>query len=328
MRTLRPERQATQADAVDLEDARRQKVLTLLIDESCRTIAGRLTAVGQPFILLKGATIASWLYPEPSERTYTDLDILVPPADERAVVELLGELGFEPLLAGDTLRVLSPEEQPLRNKLGVDVDLHHTLKGVRVPPEEAWEILSASTVPWDWAGVSVPALAPHARAMHLALHLAQSGLIDSKAAADLRLGIARLDAPTWEAARDLAGRLQALDAFTAGLTALPEGEELAHRLGLSPLSSVEYQMRAASVFKPAVKLERLLTSQSWGQRLTTVRTYLFPSADWLRLLDPDGTTSRWGLLRARIVHPFSVLARAGKAMRERRRFRRKTRAVG
>ena len=312
---------------MNVEDARRQKVLTLLIDEACRTIAGRLTADGRPFILLKGATIASWLYPDPSERTYTDLDLLVPPADEPAVVAVLGELGFEPLLTGDTLRVLSPEEQPLRNELGVDVDLHHTLKGVRLPPQEAWEILAASTVTWDWAGVSVPALAPPARAMHLALHLAQSGLIDSKAAADLRLGIARLDPPTWEAARDLAGRLQALDAFTAGLTALPEGAELADRLALSPLSSVEYQMRAASVFKPAVKLERLLANQSWNQRLTTVRAYLFPSADWLRLLDPARTASWWGLLRARIVHPFGVLARAGKALRERRRFRRR-RPVG
>jgi Uncharacterised nucleotidyltransferase len=319
---LRPERQDTQADAVNADTARRQKVLSLVIDEACRTITARLTAAGRPFIVLKGATIATWLYPDPSQRTYIDLDILVPPADEAAVVHLLGELGYEPLLTGDTLRVLSPDEQPLRNKLGVDIDLHHALKGVRLPPDEAWEILSASTAPWDWAGVTVPALAPPARAMHLALHLAQSGLVDSKAAEDLRLGIARLEPTLWEEARELACRLQALEAFTAGLTALPEGQELADRLGLSELSSVEYQMRAASVFKPAVKLERLLTGQSWRQRLTTVRAYLFPSADWLRLLDPDGTTSRWGLVRARIVHPFTVVALGMKAMRERRRFRR------
>ena len=307
---------------MNAEAARRQKVLSLVIDEACRTITARLTAEGQPFIVLKGATIATWLYDDPSQRTYIDLDLLVPPAAESAVVRLLGELGYEPLLAGDTLRVLSPDEQPLRNKLGVDIDLHHGLKGVRLPPDEAWEILAASTTTWDWAGATVPALAPPARAMHLALHLAQSGLVDSKAAEDLRLGIARLEPALWEEARDLAVRLQALDAFTAGLTALPEGQELADRLGLSELTSVEYQMRAASVFKPAVKLERLLTSQSWGQRLTTVRAYLFPSADWLRLLDPAGTTTRGGLIRARIVHPFTVLALGLRAMRERRRFRR------
>jgi Uncharacterised nucleotidyltransferase len=312
---------------VNAEAARRQKVLSMVIDEACRTIAGRLNGAGQPFIVLKGATIATWLYPDPTQRTYIDLDVLVPPADELAVVELLRELEYEPLLTGDTLRVLSPHEQPLRNRLGVDVDLHVALKGVRLPPAEAWEILSASTVPFDWAGVPVPALAPPARAMHLALHLAQSGLVDSKAAQDLRLGIERLDQPTWTAARDLAGRLEALDAFTAGLTALPEGQQLADRLGLSPLSSVEYQMRAASVFKPAVKLERLLTSQGWRQRLITVRTYLFPSADWLRLQYPAGTRSRPGLARARIVHAFVVLARGTKAAREWRRFRR-TRSSG
>jgi hypothetical protein len=307
---------------VNGEIAHRRKVLSLVIDEACRTIVGQLTAARQPFIMLKGATIATWLYTDPAQRTYLDLDILVPPAEEASVVELLRSIGYEPLLRPETLTVLSPQEQPLRNRLGVDVDLHIALKGVRLPPGEAWEILSESTVPWDWAGVSVPALAPPARAMHLALHLAQSGLADAKAAEDLRLGIARLERSTWAAATELAGRLQALDAFTAGLTALPDGEELAHRLGLPPLSSVEYQMRAASVFSPAVKLERLLTDKNWRQRLATGGAYLFPSADWLRLNDPEGTSSRWGLVRVRIVHPFGILARAMKAMRERRRFRR------
>jgi hypothetical protein len=307
---------------VNAEIAQRQKVLSMVLDESCRTIVRHLTAAGQRFIMLKGATIATWLYPDPAQRTYVDLDILVPPAEESAVVGLLKEIGYEPLLTPGTLSVLSPEEQPLRNKLGVDVDLHTALKGVRLPREEAWEILSASTVPWDWAGVSVPALALPARAMHLTLHLAQNGLADGKAAEDLRLGIARLEHSTWEAAKELAVRLQAVDAFTAGLTALPEGEKMADRLGLAPLSSVEYQMRAASVFPPAARLERLLANQNWRQRLTTARAYLLPSADWLRLQDPQGTTTRWGLVRARIAYAVSLLPRAVKAVRERRRFRR------
>jgi hypothetical protein len=307
---------------MNAESTHRQKVLSLVLDESCRAIVRQLTDAGQRFIMLKGATIATWLYPDPAQRTYVDLDILVPPAEESAVVKLLKEIGYEPLLTSGTLSVLSPEEQPLRNKLGVDVDLHTALKGVRLPREEAWEILSASTVPWDWAGVSVPALALPARAMHLTLHLAQNGLADGKAAEDLRLGIARLEPPIWEAAKELAFRLQAVDAFTAGLTALPEGEELAHRLGLDPPSSVEYQMRAASVFPPAARLERLLANQNWRQRLATGRAYLFPSTDWLRLQDPDGTTSHWGLIRARIVYAVSMLPRAMKAVRERRRFRR------
>ncbi|MFP5373265.1 MAG: nucleotidyltransferase family protein [Actinomycetes bacterium] len=307
---------------MDVEIARRRTVMSMLVDEACRTVTRRLTDAGQPFLVLKGATIATWLYADPAERTYGDLDLLVPPADEAAVVELLGDVGFEPLLRADTAHVLSPEEQPLRNRHGVDVDLHIALKGVRLAPEKAWEILSASTVPWNWAGCTVPALAPHARAMHLALHVAQGGLADAKAAADLRLGLARLEHPTWEAARDLAGELQALDAFTAGLAALPEGREPARRLGLAALSDVEYQMRAASVFKPAVKLERLLADQSWPQRLATARAHLFPSADGLRMLDPVGTTTRWGLARARVRHPFRVLARGVKATRERQRFRR------
>ena len=308
---------------MNAEISQRRKVLSLVLDETCRTIVRHLTAAGQPFIMLKGATIATWLYPDPSQRTYVDLDILVPPADEPAAVGLLKEIGFEPLLTAGTLSVLSPEEQPLRNKLGVDVDLHTALKGVRLPAGQAWEILAASTVPWDWAGTSVPALAPPARAVHLALHLAQNGLADRKAAEDLRLGVARLEHSTWEDAAALAGRLDALDAFTAGLTALPEGAELADRLGLAPLASVEYRMRAASVFPPAARLERLWAGQSWRQRLATGRAYLLPSADWLRMHDPEGTTTRWGLVRARIVYAAGLLPRALKAVRERRRFRRR-----
>ena len=318
---MRRARHDTQAVAVDAETAQRQKVLSLVLDETCRKIVGHLTAAGQPFLMLKGATIASWLYPDPSQRTYVDLDILVPPADEPAVVALLGEIGFRPLLTAGTRSVLSPEEQPLRDKLGVDVDLHTALKGVRLARDQAWEILSASTVTWDWAGTPVPALAPPARAVHLALHVAQNGLADGKAAEDLRLGIARLEPSIWTAAKELAVRLEAVDAFTAGLTALPEGAELADRLGLDPLASVEYQMRAASVFPPAARLERLLADQSWRQRLATARAYLFPSADWLRLHDPRATTWR-GLARARFVYAAGLLPRAARAVRERRRVRR------
>lgn len=296
-------------------------MLSLVLDESCRRIARHLTAAGQPFIMLKGATIAGWLYPDPSQRTYVDLDVLVPPADEERVVALFAEIGFSPLLSAGTRDLLSPEEQPLRNGIGVDVDLHTALKGVRLPREEAWPILWAATESWDWAGTPVPALAPPARALHLALHLAQNGLADGKAAQDLRLGIARVEHETWTAAAELADRLRATDAFTAGLTALPEGAELADRLGLAALASVEYRMRAASVFPPAARLERLLAERSWRRRAATLRAYLFPSADWLRMHDPRATTP-WGLVRARAGYAAGLLPRAVRAVRERRRFRR------
>ena len=272
--------------------------------------------------MLKGATIAGWLYDVPTRRTYDDLDILVRPADEAAVVEVLGGLGYQPLLGAPTLRVISPEEQPLRNSRGVTIDLHVAIKGVGLSPDRAWAILVGHTVPWNWAGIEVPALDPSARTMNLALHLSQLGLADTKAAHDLRLGLDRLDDGVWRAAANLAGELQALQAFAAGLVLLPEGEALADRLGVPRPTNVEDLMRTSGeVFPPTVALERLLATPGLRRKLSATWSYVFPSADWLRHVDPQATAGRWGLLRARVRRPFRLLPRVARALRERRRFR-------
>jgi hypothetical protein len=303
-------------------------VWSLVLDNACRQIVRHLQGAGHAFVMLKGATIASWLYSEPTERTYIDLDILVNPAAEEAVVASLEELGYLPLLDPATLRSMSPEEQPLRNAAGVFVDLHVTLKGIRLPAERAWDVLSRETAPWDWGGITVPALSWSARAMHLALHAAAGGRADEKAVRDLQLGLERVDDATWHAARDLAGRLDALEAFAAGLLLLPRGRDLAHRMGLDTPTDVETQMRAGSASNSAVTIERVISSRSWRGRLALLRTALFPSAEWMRLFQPEATETRWGVLRARIRRPLSLLLRVPGALWEGRRYRRSPRADG
>jgi hypothetical protein len=294
-------------------------VWSMVLDEACRSVSTHLDEAGFDFIVLKGATIAEWLYPDPSQRTYLDLDILVAPQAETAVVASLEQIGYRPLLDERSLRPFSPDEQPLRGPSDVMVDLHIALQGVHLPAEEAWEILFASTVLSDWAGTPIRALAPPARAMLLALHLAKRGLVDAQAARDLRLGLERLDEDLWREAHRLAARLEALDAFSAGLMLLPEGTTLARRLGLEGPQHNETRMRAHSVDHSAVALERFLTAPDWRSRLVLLRAALFPSAQWLRFFYAEQTGRPFGLLRVRVQRPIEIIARVPSAFAERRR---------
>ena len=299
----------------------RDRVRTMLLDHACGELVRHLQAEGHRVILLKGHTIAHWLYPDPAERTYGDLDVLVNPADENAVVETLSALGYRPVFDA-AWRATSPEEQPLRDSRGVVIDLHVSIKGIRVPPQQAWDVLSELTVPWDWAGTPVEALAPHARAVHLAVHVAQSGLADSKAAHDLALGLERLDAETWRGAARLARRLDALDSFAAGLRLTPAGIRLATDLGLPEPQHLETRMRADSAGHPAIVLERVLIGRTWRERARMAYAHVFPSAVWMRTMHPEETRSPGALLRARVSRPFVLVGKLPAAIRTRSRFRR------
>jgi hypothetical protein len=309
---------------VDTDTTRQRQVWTLLLDDACRKIVEHLTAAQQPFLMLKGATIATWLYDDPVSRTYSDLDILIPPEHQAAVVRLLGQMGYRPILDAAALEVISPEEQPLQDERGVTVDLHVAIKGIKAPPQRAWTVLDRHSGVWDWAGTIVPALDLPARTLHLALHVAQLGTEDRKAVRDLALGLERLGDGLWAAAAELARELDAVDAFAAGLGLVPAGADLAERLGLPRPSDMAVLMSAdSSVFRPAVALETILSTGSWLERLKKAWAYLFPTTAWLRHTDETARAHSWGLALARVRRPFRVTHRLVLAARERRRFKRR-----
>jgi hypothetical protein len=301
---------------------RDEQMWSLVLDGACRRVVRHLEGAGHRPIMLKGATIAGWLYPDPPLRVYKDLDVLVSPADLDAVIDSLRDIGFVPLVDRSMLQTSSTEEQPLGNVDGVVIDLHTALKGVRLDPESAWKVFDGLAVPCDWAGHEVRALAPPARAMHLALHTAQRGLVDAKAARDLALGLEVVDRAVWEEAARLADALEATGAFAAGLVLLPAGAQLLDELGVVPPTDRETRMRAGSASTSAIFLERALAAQTWRQRLRVMRGRLFPSARWLRLHEPAATVTAWGMLRTRVRRPLAVVARLPMAFRERRPFRR------
>lgn len=104
-------------------------------------IDAALRAAGIPAIWLKGSVLARTVYPEPSLRPMTDLDVLVPYEQREAALEILQEMGFDfymlqkgkrPISSEDDLRQkLSPHHYPLRGGLlnSVKVELHFRLLG-------------------------------------------------------------------------------------------------------------------------------------------------------------------------------------------------------
>src|SRR5437764_4658153 len=69
---------------------------SLLIDRVTAEVVDALRAEGVPCVVLKGATVARWLYSDATARPYSDADLLVPPAALSSAEEVLGNLGFEP----------------------------------------------------------------------------------------------------------------------------------------------------------------------------------------------------------------------------------------
>lgn len=72
----------------------------LLLDFRAAHACEFLQDRGIPALLLKGPTIAGWLYRDGTLRPYRDIDILVAPADWSRASIALAEIGFRRWLAG------------------------------------------------------------------------------------------------------------------------------------------------------------------------------------------------------------------------------------
>ena len=96
-------------------------------------------------LLLKGPSIACWLYDHATERPYFDCDLLVEPVDYDAAEQELRSLGYVPLLDRWGLPAWwYGHAVPWTHPGGrASVDLHRTLIGVGVDHATTWSVLSA-----------------------------------------------------------------------------------------------------------------------------------------------------------------------------------------
>jgi hypothetical protein len=285
----------------------------LLVDRTTCRVSSAFEAAGIRHVVLKGPTFADWLYEAAEVRPYNDSDFLVAHRAWQRAVDVLQQLGFRDRLAAmDHPRMESLHSYPwgTDDSADADVDLHATLDGLTVDPDEVWEVLSAETVPHRVGRREVWALSTAARALHIALHAAQHRV--GHPLEDLERALERTPETTWACAAALADRLGGRAAFGSGLCTLPAGQELARRLGVEDATSTATRLRAAQV-PLAEGLRELLTTPSLRGRLGLIRREVLPSPAFLRWWSPLAHYGRIGLLAAYAWRPLYLLSRLPRA---------------
>lgn len=288
---------------------------SLRLDHEAAVAVDHLRTADVPSILLKGAAIATWLYQGGDVRPYQDVDLLVPPWGLESAIEALGQLGYADELVDAHPGEFGPKERELVGPGNVHIDLHHGLIGVSVPSQRCWDILVRRTTALQLTpSTQVQVLDPAARAMHLALHAAQNGPMDVKAVSDLERGLAKVSREEWKEAASLAERLEATEAFAAGLRLLPVGERLAEELALPRRMTVELALRTRSAPQDALFFERLAQAAGAWEKVCLLARKVFPTTALLQANSPLARRGRLGLTLVRVGYPLAQAGHFGPAL--------------
>jgi hypothetical protein len=291
---------AAASTQMEMPDNLRLAAFSFGVDRVTAQVTNALDAASVPSILLKGPVIATWLYAESGQRLYGDTDLLVRKADwKRAMVELelldfVDELG---LLAHP--RMESPAGHPLeRSADGAAVDLHCTLFGIGADPEVVWKTFSVGAVRQRVGGAEVSMPSHPARLLHIALHAVQhGGAALPKAMIDLERAVARVPAPLWREACELAERLDAAPTFAAGLRLIPPGRELADAIGAGHGEPTGAILRVTGV-PLAEGFGELAEAPGMRGKLAIARRELFPNPAFMRWWTPLARRGPLGLAAA------------------------------
>jgi hypothetical protein len=302
--------------------------INLALDVATAEVTAAFRAEGILTILLKGAALRDWPSPDPA-RTSVDIDLLVPPDRFDDAEGVLERLGFESR-ALDGL----PYDRPVPahtwsgGTYGANIDLHRSLIGVGASPEVTWTILAAETNVLDLGTAKVDALAPAARAMHVALHAAQHGKEQTPPLRDLQRAVEALPLELWAEAAEIATRLDALPAFAAGLRLVPAGAAIASALKLPRAQTTDVALMAATPPDMARGFAWLDNLPGLREKGHFIARKLVPPPDWLRAWSPLARRGRLGLAAAYAWRLLWLLVHAGPGFLAWRRARREARAGG
>lgn len=276
-----------------------------------------LEADAIPVLLLKGPVIVRWLYGSAGEkRGYRDVDLLVPRPQAELAVEVLRRHGFEYMFrssleqgASEHARVLvsSPERSPADSVLGarsVAVDLHHTLHGVRVSPEEVWEVIHAGAEAMTILDTEVPIPGEAARALHVALHAGAQGAYTGHPVEDLRRALDLVGDEVWREAARLAERLDAVPLFATGLSMEPRGRAVVERLAIPSTGDVDSRLRAGAAPALSFGLTRLRATKGIRAKASLIFRELVPTPAFMRIWSPLARRGDLGLVLAYAYRPL------------------------
>ena len=222
----------SQRDAIR-ESHRRALAGVLLLERLLVETVDSLSGAGIPARVLKGAAMAHLDYPNPAQRTFGDIDLLVPGESFDEAVRVLTRAGC---------RRQFPEPRPgfdgrfgkgacLRTPSGQEIDLHRTFSmgpfGERLALDRVWRESDSFVV----AGRSLQALSAEGRLLHATYHAVlgdqRPRLVPLRDIAQLALGGA-VDWPRlWELMEASSGEPVAARAVTMSWAELRIGDVLA-----------------------------------------------------------------------------------------------------
>jgi hypothetical protein len=281
----------------------------MFMDRVTVEVVCALEDAGVRALVIKGPTIARWLYEEGDAPAYGDTDLLVSPSAVDRAEGVLQGLGFE-LRDGVAL----PGDRPwgarywTRARDRAAVDLHRTCTGIEAPPTAAWEVLTQSTEGMTLRGTEVETLAEPARALLVALHAADHGPATPKPLHDLARAVRVVHANTWREVATLARELDATAALSAGLRMLPSGRKLADRLSLPLNRSVDAALRAGGGTRAALGIEWFASLPGLRNRLAWAARKLAPPPAYMRTCSRVARRGRGGLLLGYLWRPVHLSA--------------------
>jgi hypothetical protein len=278
----------------------------LALDAATAELVGALGERRVDALLLKGPAIARTLYPDPAERAYLDVDLLVEPSGWVEAARVLEDLGYghhepDPDRDADKAQVWQRGE--------VFVDLHPTARWTRADRAAVWTAFASDAETLEVGGAPVPVPGEAARALLLALHACQHGAAEPQPRRDLELGLERLDDDAWERAHGLARDLGAQDAFAAGLRLA--GDTRFASAG----DRLEVHLRAANAAPTAFALNDLAALPTLRARLAFLPRRAFPPPAVMRRRAALARRGRRGLAAAYALQPLWLARHAPAGVR-------------
>jgi hypothetical protein len=298
-------------------------IRALNCDRVTAEVVTAMNVRGVASILLKGPSIARWLYPG-GGRTYGDTDLLVRTTDFNRAEDVLRGLGFTEKLAGfnpfeigDAAQAENPYIRRLsaRGAPAGEVDLHRNLSVLPAPDDAVWEILSVGTETVLVGGVEVKVLGRIGLALHVVLHAVQHGF-KFHTDEDLRRAVVAMSPDDWRPVAELARRLGVEDVLGSGLRRHPASASTADLLGLPSVVADDPRFWMLSAPRGAVSLREFWSSPNLETKLRWLRWTIFPSPARMRLLSglqPDSGSAR--LLAAYVRRCLGLVPAAWRAGR-------------
>jgi len=315
----------------------------LALDSALAEIAALLHRSGVRPLLIKGPAFARWLYDDPRERSYNDIDLLVSPGDFRVARRGVAALGFEPVAVNSRRSDAHPrayhEEWVRPGPLPLAVELHRAVWGITAAPPLVWKRMTEGARAIEVSGVLIDVPSEAVSAFIVALHAADHLGIPRKpdtvrsqhhsrpggrvnlnpggrfAARDLHLALERLDIGTWQAAAAAAQDLGAAPLFAFGLRLDPAGRNVADRLGLSDRVPRRLHLRTEGTPIAAQSLESLIATPGVRPRVMLLTRMVVPRPEFMRRRSGLARRGRLGLAGAYLWRPAQLMMMLPRVVR-------------